>query len=175
MKAKVLAVIVVAAFIIASEIGVWASWSEFKSSKGAFSIMLPGTPMEQTQSANTAVGVIEAHLFTLKQDDAIRTVGYTDYPASFMKSNSPKKLLDDSRDSAINNMGAKLLKDLPISLGKYTGREIQAESSDGKMVVRARTFIVKNRVYTVQVVTYKKNFSSTANAQYFDSFKIIDQ
>jgi hypothetical protein len=175
MKTKFFITIVVAAFFFFNEIGVCASWNEFKSAKGAFSIMMPGNPIEQTQSANTAIGVIEAHLFTLKQEDAMRTIGYTDYPAAFIKDNSSKKLLDDSRDSAISNTGAKLIKETPISLGVYPGREMQAESPDGTIIVHARTFLVKNRVYTVQVVAYKQKFSPESNSRFFDSFKVTAQ
>jgi hypothetical protein len=61
-------------------------WELFTSDAGGFSVEMPGTPNEQSQTQPTAVGNIEIHMFMLQQgEEELYMVGYNDMPAELIE------------------------------------------------------------------------------------------
>jgi hypothetical protein len=152
-----------------------ATWEEFSSREGAFSVLMPGRPTEKSQKANTPAGAIEIHLFALEQGGFAYIVGYNDYPEAIVRAANVDKMLDGARDGAVSNTQGKLLSELIISMDKYSGRELRIEAPDGKHTTRVRIYMVKNRLYQALVVTSKEDSYSSDVTKFLDSFKLLDK
>jgi hypothetical protein len=172
MKSRWLTLVVLIAFLTSCQ---QATWKEFSSGEGTFSILMPGTPTEKTQKVNTQAGAIDMHLFTLVQKGVAYLAIYNDYPEVFVQARNADKMLDGARDGAVSSIQGKLLSELIISLDKYPGREIRIEAPDGKHTIQTRIYLVKNRLYQVGVVTPKEGSFSEDVTKFLDSFKLLEK
>src|SRR5882762_8352189 len=56
-------------------------WREFRSTQGRFSVLMPGTPQEQTEVKEfPEVGRGETHLFVLGSESGVYGAAYLDLP-----------------------------------------------------------------------------------------------
>jgi len=168
MKTKLLALALLAVFLVGCH---QPGWKEFRSSEGAFSILLPGTPTEQISTA----GPIDFHFFVLEQKDITYMVGYSDYPDTLVQERTPDVMLDGTRDGAVANVQGELLSELIISLNEYPGRELKIESHGGKVTTKTRIFMVGHRLYQVMVATRKEKAFSENVKRFLDSFKLLEK
>jgi len=152
-----------------------ATWKEFFSNEGSFSILMPGVPTEQTKRLNTKAGAIDMHLFILEQKNVAYFVSHIDYQEELLQQRNDDEILDGARNGAVKNVQGKLLSEVPISLDNYPGREIRIETSDGKHTIQTRIYLVKNRLYQVMIVTPKENSFSKDVTKFLDSFKLLEK
>jgi hypothetical protein len=153
------------------------TWSEYSSAEGAFSVLMPGTPTEQTQAQDTEMGTIDVHSFTFEEGDVAYLVGYNVFPAAVIGAASSDSMLDGARDGQVNAVKGTLVNEQKITLGAYPGREleIQIEDSDGTLSLRSRTFLVRDRLYQVMVVGPKGQSTSPDTTKFLDSFKLMEE
>ena len=148
-----------------------AQFKEFSSAEGRFKVLMPGAPKEQAQAA----GPITMKNFMIEEKDGAYMASFAELPIA---ANEPDAMtqqrLDGSRDGALRNTNAKLKKESKITLaGKYPGREIEADLPGGKGIVRARVWIVNQRLYMVQVIGTAAWASSNDANKFLDSFTLI--
>jgi hypothetical protein len=56
-------------------------WKPFSSKAGAFQVLMPGTPIQETGTVNTPTGSIPVNVFSVaRENEAVYGVAYTDYP-----------------------------------------------------------------------------------------------
>jgi hypothetical protein len=155
--------------------GCGGSWTEFSSTDGAFSVLMPGTPTEQTQTQDTDWGPIEVHMFTVEQGDVAYLVGYNVFPAAVIQAVSPAQLLDSARDGQVETVKGTLLSEEVITLDANPGRdlEIQVEGEDGTSSLRSRLFLVGDRLYQLVVAGPKGQSTSSNTIKFLDSFELV--
>jgi hypothetical protein len=153
------------------------TWSEFSSAEGAFSVLMPGTPTEQTQTQDTELGTIDVHSFTFEQNGVAYLVGYNIFPAAVTEAATPDSMLDGARGGQVEAVKGTLMNEEEITLGAYLGRdlEIQIENSDGTSSLRSRIFLVGDRLYQVMVVGPKGQSTSPDTTKFLDSFKLVEE
>jgi len=153
------------------------TWSEFSSAEGAFSVLMPGTPTEETQTQDTELGAIDVHSFTFEQGGVAYLVGYNVFPAAVIEAASPDSLLDGACDGQVQAVKGTRVSEQEITLGAYAGRdlEILIEDSDGPASLRSRMFLVRDRLYQVMVVGPKGQSTSPDTLKFLDSFKLVGE
>ncbi|NIS71741.1 MAG: hypothetical protein GTO12_23250 [Proteobacteria bacterium] len=148
---------------------------EFSSSEGGFSIVMPGTPSEKTQTVNIPLGRIDVHFFSVnKGDEGVYTVAYSDYPKSYVQMIPAEALLDAARDGSVAGLGGKLLGEEIISLNEYPGRRINAELAGGTGRQKACIFLVGRRLYQVLWTGPKEKADLKSVGEFLDSFKLLE-
>lgn len=149
-------------------------WKDVLSKEGGFSVSMPGTPAEKRQAFQTAAGPVEAHFFTVEADGGgtVYMVVYGDYPEALTATSDREMLLDAARDGAVGNIRGTLLGERRISMGSHPGRELQVLSSDGRLALQMRIYIVNNRQYQVVAVTPKETRSTADRDRFLDSFRL---
>jgi hypothetical protein len=147
------------------------TWSEFSS------VLMPGTPTEQTQTQDTELGVIDVHSFTFEQSGVAYLVGYNIFPAAVIEVATPGSMLDGARDGQVEAVKGTLVNEQEITMGAYPGRdlEIQIENSDGTASLRSRIFLVRDRLYQLVVVGPKGQSTSPDTTKFLDSFKLVGE
>lgn len=144
-----------------------AEWQTFSSTTGGFSVLLPGTPTEDTQTDKAEDGgTYEQHFFTVSHPEGGYLVSYTDLPEDEVTQLGT----DAALDAAIQGMteeGAQVLSQREISLLGYPGRAIEARDSDGS-IYNTQIFLVRGRLYFLAALT-----SNTSDVErFFNSFNL---
>jgi len=146
-----------------------------KSEDGGFEIQTPITLKEESQSTPTAAGNIMLHMYTGETNDRAYVVGYADYPAALVKMNDPQKLLDGARDGNIGSFQGKIVEEKKITIDGFPGRELTVDARLKNTIdanMRARFYIVNNRLYQIMVIGEKGKISTTDMDSFLQSFKL---
>ncbi len=151
-----------------------AEWERFDFEEGNFSIMFPEEPEGQTESVPTAIGTLETRIYMVEQKDMAFLVNFVDYPPEVVEMQDVQTMLDGGVQGAVSNVGGTLLNQRDLTLNGHPGREIQAEATvEGEEVVfKARIYIVENRLYMIQALSYKADASSPDLDKFLDSFQL---
>ena len=168
-------VMIVCVLLLAACSGTSPEWKDFASEKGKFSIGMPATPKESSQSVDTAAGKIDLTMFTAQLGSAAYLVSYSDYPEEMMNSADPLKVLDGALDGSVTNFSGKVLSSTDITLDGNPGKEFNAEgkvTNPGDGSLRGRIYLVKNRLYQIIVVGLKDKTPATDIDKYLQSFKL---
>ena len=138
-------------------------------------MLMPGTPEEETQTINTEVGDIKLTMYVSEVDESVACfVSYSDYPAPVIAVSDPYTMLTAARDSTVFAQGGKLLSNYKISLGGNPGIAFVADVEiEGKeAVLRARNYVVGNRLFQIFAMALKGQKSREETAQFLSSFKL---
>ena len=144
----------------------------FTSKDDGFSILMPGTPELETHTVNTVAGPITVYVYQVESNGIVYQVGYNDYPEEAMEGLTPEQMLDGARDGAVANVFGELIAEEIISLNGYPGRQINIAVEDNG--IRAKIFLVDNRLYQVLVVGPKNKMYYKNVGDVLDSFELID-
>lgn len=184
MTSKFIApVFIVISFLSASFQPVENEWKEYTPEGAKCSILMPGQPTKREKTVNAAIGEIQLNMFMFQPPEktdpnALYMVSYSDLPATFITSDSILRLktfFDNTRDGAIKNIKGKLLSETIINYKQYPGREQRVDFRNGLAVIKYRYYLVKNRLYTLQVITETKNNFNKSINKFMDSFKLAEE
>jgi hypothetical protein len=154
-------------------------WTLFKDFDGKFQVEIPCSSMEQkTQTMETAIGKLEYHSFycTPKEDNAenkVFLVSYVDYPATMLHQDSTELrqlLLQETIESSVQNVNGTLRYKDDIKNKGISGVFWRVDYNAGKAVMKTKAFIVKNRLYLVQVATTQSRSRNLEADKYLSSF-----
>ena len=150
---------------------------EFKSTEGGFTVLFPGTPKLEEQTANTGIGPIKTHLAILETSSSVYYVSYVDLPAGLETPEEIKQGLDSSRDQAIAG-GHRLINENDVTVGGVGGRELLMEKNG--LIIRARFFYLKQRLYqlifgTPATMAFRNGKSSPNPADRTEQYEITSK
>jgi len=149
-------------------------WKEFSSSKGRFSVSMPGSPtVDHDTEEYPGAGEIGLFSYILSTRDAEYGVIHSDFPDEFMQKHSADQFLDMARDEVLYRFGGELAVEKRIMLAnKHPGRELQINIEEENITVFSRLYAVRQRIYYV-MVALPYNVGSVENAiRFLDSFKV---
>lgn len=137
--------------------------------------MMPGKPLEVSQTVESEIGKIPTYSFVAQTGTLVYAVTYADYPIALDTSVVVKTGLDNSRDLFLSGRKGKLISEAEISLGKYAGRELRAKIDVG--AARSRTYIIHQRLYMLLAITLdedrSKRLESKEVSDFLGSFKLL--
>ncbi|MDW8365330.1 MAG: hypothetical protein RMK49_05760 [Abditibacteriales bacterium] len=148
------------------------AWKEFRAPAGGFSVEMPGTPKEDKQVLDTAVGKVDLFTFLLEVKDVVYLVSYNDYPSDTLKNSPSSKVLDDWRDGFAKGVKGKVRSEKYITLKSNPGREVIVDAPND-LVFKVRAYLVKQRLYQTLVAAPKNLESSPDATKFLDSFKLL--
>ncbi|HEV2663323.1 MAG TPA: hypothetical protein VG324_00320, partial [Blastocatellia bacterium] len=153
------------------------AWQEFKHEAGNFAVMMPGKPLEMSQTVESEIGKIPIHSFTAQGGTLNFLAMYAEYPISIDTAESAKTSLDNARDLLLSRRNGKLISEADISFGKYPGRELKAKVDGG--MLRSRTYVVNQRMYMVMAIAAGDDISKQLDSKkiddFFGSFKFLKE
>jgi len=145
-----------------------SGWVKFTSDDGHFSVMMPETPTDKTETTDSTHGPYTTHLFIVKDTTSVYLIGWVDYDPSFNFNRQAE--LEANRDNFVNGIKARLLSTRPTVIDGYSAIEFTAETDD--RVFKSRVYMVGRRPYQI-VIGSPKNQDDTANVnRFFNSFKV---
>ena len=160
-----------------SKVAGTADWKIFESEAGRFAILTPAEFTEQVEPAPTPIGKIDTHIFIGFIGAREHTVNYADYPREFPSADIADKVLDAVQSGVVNALNGKLLNETKVSVDSHPGREITFDgvSPDGMpFTCRARFYLVRNRLYQIQVSAAKDHLPIRSTDKFIQSFKLLN-
>lgn len=156
-------------------------WQLQTNLDGRFSIQLPGSFTEKTDTVKTEVGQLVYHTFFLQTDEKtddnlFYMVSYCDYPASVAFADSVdlvKEFFQTTLESAVETVHGELAYSADIQLEKYPGMTWRIDYLEGKVVIKNRAYLVGSRYYSLQTISWKEKSMNSAGTQFFDSFRLL--
>lgn len=154
-------------------------WQVFKDFNGKFKVEIPCEKMEEKiQTIQTAVGSLEYHTFVCTPTDAdaenkVYIVSYVDYPIDILHPDSTdlkQQLLETSLESSVESLSGVLVYKDEVILKGEKGFFWRTDYNKGNAVMKTKSFIVKNRLYMVQVATQKARSRNLEADKYLNSF-----
>ncbi len=157
-----------------------SDWIVIKPENGNCSILMPSQPTAQEKIINSEIGELEMKLFLLQpangtDENKLYSLNFADYPAGTIHSDSTnllKDFFDNSRDKSVENVKGKLLSETIIKINGYPGRESRIDFKNGLAIIKQRTYLLKNRIYILQVITLTENSFNVSINKFLDSFKL---
>ena len=162
------------------------SGTEFRTDASLFSITAPLPLKEKKVAVSTALGKVDMFAFSAKQGNVDYAVAYSDslppyvyylrYLPHFSSFYDPEKVLDKYGGSIATKFRGTIVSETKIKLDNNPGREIvieTAEKLEHPTAIKARAFLVKNRLYQIIVVAPHEELSTPAVDDFFVSFKLL--
>src|SRR6185295_12964006 len=148
-----------------------SGWVKFISDEGHFSVLVPDSPTEKTETTDSQHGPYTTHLFVAKAGTSVYLIGYVDYDPSFNFNRQAE--LEANRDNFVKGIKARLVSTRPTIIDGYSAIEFTAETAD--RVFKSRVFMVGRRPYQIVIGSPKTLNDATNTERFFNSFKVKAQ
>lgn len=151
------------------------TWETFTSEQGGFSVQMPGTPKEETQSMDVGVSTMTLYLYTIQSGSSVYVASYAEIPEELLQFLDPETMLPLVAESAFGGIGGAIDDQREITLGEYTGLEATGTATfEGiEATIRGRFFIVDNKLY--QLFAAVPSGQSTDDVDTFlNSFSLLE-
>ena len=168
-RSILMAILVVSAVVGCGRI----AWREFSSEAGAFSVLMPGEPEQQTETVETDLGRIELTMFITELDEeTVFFVSYSDYPEQIVDRSEPYAILENARDSTIRSQQGELVQSYRLTLSGHPGLEYLADTKiEGRgALIWARSYIEKNRLFQIMAMALKRGEGPAGSHEEMDRF-----
>ena len=157
------------------------SWDVFKSFDGQFKILTPGEMIKKENLIKTEIGELNyitfLHQPTGKDpDNLMYVVSYCDYPKYSIHSDSTellKEFFDTTVETSVESVKGKLSYSSQIKMNEFPGRLWRVDYNDGNVLIKTRSFLVKNRFYSIQVISLKDKGMNLRIDKFLDSFSLL--
>jgi hypothetical protein len=159
-----------------------ASWSEYQSYEGRFSILFPsGKVSTKIIPIETVLGKMEqkSFYFTPDEKDAenyFYQVTYVDYPTGTFHRDSTE-LADffykTSAETAAATLGGKLLYSENVDNQGIKGKIWRIDYNKGNAVMKSKAFLFGDRFFTISVATNKARSRNLDINKFLDSFHFL--
>ena len=150
------------------------TWTTYKDVDGRFEILTPMTPTAKTFKVNSEYGMIETKALSMfsESDQNQYLFAYSDYPLE--KSENITDFFQNRIVGSVDNLHGQLLNEEIIEYKGYPGRKIRILWKNGELVNNVKFYLIKNRLYYLQVTTSKRNDFNNDIYKFLNSFKYIE-
>ena len=147
-------------------------WLAFTSTEGRFSVLMPGTPAEKTETVDDGQGPYTSHVFTWREDPLrVYRIGWVDYEPDFDFNGLAE--MEANRDNFVKGVKGRLLSSRRFIIDDYPAIEFTVETEE--KILKSRVYIVGRRPYQI-VIGSPKGIDDSANVErFFNSFKVSRQ
>jgi hypothetical protein len=145
-----------------------SGWVKFTSDEGLFSVLMPETPTDKTETSDSSHGPYTTHLFIVRDTTSVYLIGYVDYDPSFNFNRQAE--LEANRDNFVKGITATLVSTHPTIIDGYSALEFTAETAD--RTFKSRVLMVGRRPYQIVIGSPKGMDDSALVNRFFNSFKV---
>ncbi len=159
------------------------SWDVFQSFDGKFKVITPGEMVKKENPIKTDIGELNyityLHQSTEKNpDNLVYMVSYCDYPKYSIHSDSTELVEDFFKttvETAVESVEGELSYSSEIMMNNFPGRLWRVDYNDGKALIKTKSFLVKNRYYSIQVISLKDKGMNLQIDKFLDSFTLLTE
>lgn len=154
-------------------------WQELNCYSGNFQLQMPGKILEITDSIETEIGKMPYYTFFFRDEDDFGTVyvaSYCEYPKNSVHSDSTGIISDffaTTMDAARMSIHGDLVYSDDTNYQGYPGKIWRIDYKQGTGIIRSQAFLIKNKFYTLSVISDKIHLLNKQSEFFFDSFEIF--
>ncbi|WP_346857528.1 hypothetical protein [uncultured Draconibacterium sp.] len=158
------------------------NWNAFQCTEASFSMNFPKVPTESAQVVETEIGNLEVKQYIFepelgKDPNILYGAGFTTYPAEYidgeqMDEEQLAEFFENSINGTVQNVQGRLLSTHIINYKGFPGREIKVDVRDGLAVIKMRSYLIRNHMYIVQVISPSSNTFNKSINYFLDSFEL---
>jgi len=145
-----------------------SGWVKFISDIGHFTVLMPDTPTEKSETVDSQHGPYTTHLFVVRDTTSVYLIGWVDYDPSFNFNRQAE--LEANRDNFVKGINAKLISTRPTVINGYSALEFTAETTD--RIFKSQVFLVGRRPYQIVIGSPKDSDDTASATRFFNSFKV---
>ncbi len=157
------------------------NWEWYTSETGLFTVLTPGKLSEKVEVSETPVGSLSYHIFTFQPDyenadNFLYMISYCDYPEGTVHSDSTdllKDFFDATVETSVSSVRGELFYAADIKMGDYPGKIWRVNYGNDKAAIKTKAYVVGNRYYAIQTVTFRHKSLNAAIDKFMNSFKIL--
>lgn len=150
-----------------------ASWKDFSSQTGNFSVLMPGQPVLQTSTQKSFVGSIGVNLYDLKTKNGEFSVEYSDLPGIAVDLGGHNTILDKAKKGFLKENGGDEQAFSETSLNGFPGKVLTYTVASSGVNGKVHFYLVQKRLYVI--AGSQGPGGSQANIERFlNSFSLID-
>jgi hypothetical protein len=150
-------------------------WKEYSYRDLHCALSFPGVPKVTTQQVATEAGSSQLTSISYYDPHVGRlTLGYshTPIPTGFQPL-PPDQYLDNVRDDAGHNAGAKVISEEHISVQGYPARLIKLDFQQGMVGTLEIVWVKSTYLYQVLAVRRSASFPEASSNKFLQSFKVL--
>lgn len=145
----------------------------FKSIDGNFKIKFAGSPTKDASKVETEIGDIEMVTYIYEKSlTEVYIVAYNDYPSVMVEMSDPSNLLEDAKGGSLNELGILSLE-IDEEIEKDGNPGIHFKGNNGKFYVDYQMYLVKNRLYQIQILRDGSYAAEENSSEFFSSFEFL--
>ena len=146
-------------------------WKQYPYPSDGFAISAPSVPTYSNQVKATDAGNVEIHTYTIPLGSN-GVVMISSSQVNGLEKNSPRTRLQMAKEGALKAGDATLTTEKEITVGRYPG--LQYEATAQNLHVRARMYIVKNRLFQLLEISPLTTPFPIEAERISTSFKILN-
>lgn len=143
-------------------------WLPFTSGPGRFTVLLPGTPTDKTDTIASEPGPYTTHLYRLREQGKVFLIAWADYDPQFKFHGQTE--LEANRDLFVKDMNATLMNTRKLTIDDYPALEFRADTAE--KTYYSRVYIVGRRPYQITIGYPKGEDDPVTVDKFFNSFKV---
>jgi len=148
----------------------------FASSEYSFKILFPTAPERDSEQVASLWGNIPISIFSCSPiEERAYMVAVAIYPrqkVGFDKGQSSQMLTEAVKNGATNINGT-IYFEKDTSIANYPGKEFCAYSPSSNVLMLARYFLVKNKLYMIRAIDVTGTADTIAMANFINSFSLL--
>ncbi len=145
-------------------------WSDYSYAKEGFAVSAPTEPSLTTQTAETAAGPVEMHLYQVEVGAGMLLVVTSRLHTKDKR--TAQQVIAESKQGAAAAVHGKLAAQKAIALGKYPGTEIEIAAD--KTHSRNRIYVVNRKIYQVMAIGPVDRALPRETDQFYQSFRLLE-
>ena len=156
-------------------------WTNYSNEEGRFQIDTPGKFTEKIDSVNTDIGKIAYHTFFYKIENELQNeiymLSYCDYNLDFIFSDSTlivEDFFQTTIEAAAETVNGETLYQTDIIINEFPGKLWRIDFNEGNATAKTKAYMVGNRYYAVQVISFENKNLNKSIDRFFDSFKVTN-
>ena len=156
-------------------------WNVFTNLEGRFQVDAPGLFLEKSDTLETGIGDLVYHTYYYQTkpegaENEVYLVSYCDYPEGIVFTDSiglAEEFFQTTIDASVESVDGEILYSTDIKLDDYPGKFWRIDYLDGEGIIKTKAYLVRNRYYAVQVISYHSDNMNEATDRFFGSFKLL--
>ena len=155
-------------------------WKSIINTEGNFRISFPIKPTQLNSQIQSSFGLLNEKTLGCGYDgkNSLYSISYLDYPDSIINSGSPNTIIDSIFKNAValavkGFTNCKILEQKNIYYKIFPGTQAKLKTDFGFMFTKF--YLVKNRLYIMDVGCTRDNYYNSRIDKFFDSFELINE
>lgn len=159
-----------------------ADWVTMMNSEAGFRVSFPRRPEMIERTLETNAGPAKMIMYVhevgkFKDDNIVYRLMYADCADSMIHSDFKDVIIDDffksTIKSSIENANGLKISEIKINYKEYPGRRVKMSYMEGKGMMYMQFYLVKNRLYIMQVGCEKALDNNASIDKFLKSFELM--